>query len=450
MRQNRRSRNKGGLSGFFSGLAAWFRKIPEKLAAFPGHVKGHPKRYIAIAAALVLVLGGTVAATTLIKPPAPPEEVIAEEEPEEELVGEVIDIADEANRKEGWYTFVVAGTDQGGGNTDTIMVGAYDSVNGKVNVVSIPRDTLVNVSWSVKKINAAYLHGGIDGLKNELKKIVGFAPDSYAVVDLEAFVELVDAVDGVEFNVPQDMNYSDPTQDLYINLQAGYQTLDGEQAVGLMRYRSGYADADIGRIATQQDFLKAFARKCLQIGNVTKIKTFANIFNEYVETDMSLGNIIWYGSEFLKLSASDINFHSLPANTGASVRGGSYVAIYINDWVDMINEILNPYESDITTANLNILTTRSGSLYSTTGVIAGGESSFLDYYALTGQQDPDAVVPDASLDVDGDGVADGYDLDGDGVIDSLDGVNPIETTTSGGGVTGGEGTSGGGVTSGEE
>ena len=125
-----------------------------------------------------------------------------------------------ASLNENMYTFLVVGLDKVGYNTDTMMIGRMDTKTHEINVVSIPRDTMVNVSWSVKKVNTLYAAGinnggnGIDRLMDGLKDILGFQIDCYAVVDLNAFVQLVDAIGGVDYNVPVDMNYDDPSQDL--------------------------------------------------------------------------------------------------------------------------------------------------------------------------------------------------------------------------------------------
>ena len=104
-------------------------------------------------------------------------------------------------------------------------------------------------SWDIKKINSVYsrYNDGIGALKKQVKTLVGFTPDFYVKVDLEMFVELVDLVGGVEFYVPQDMNYDDPWQDLHIHLEEGLQVLDGEKAMELVRFRR-YSEGDIKRV----------------------------------------------------------------------------------------------------------------------------------------------------------------------------------------------------------
>ena len=304
-----------------------------------------------------------------------------------------------ASLVDGMYTFLIVGFDQVAYHTDTIMVGRMDTVNHTINVVSIPRDTLMNIPGGTKKINELFLRGmnntdgdqdaklqgGIDRLLEGITDILGFTPDVYAAVDLEAFVQLVDAIGGVDYDVPVDMHYSDPTQDLYINLDAGMQHLTGEQALAVMRFRSGYVTADIGRIGTQQDFLMSIASQFLSLGNIPKLGEFIDIFTEYVQTNMDAGNLAFFARQFLMCSSEDISFETIPANYNDAIKGLSYVSIYVDKWITMINEKLNPYDQPVTTSNVNILThsTTSG-FYSTTGTIAGGADSFTDYTYLRG------------------------------------------------------------------
>ena len=329
--------------------------------------KRQRRRVVTLAVLAAIALGLFAFIKMWAKPPEtsePPDEVIPS------------DPGGASVRKDGYYTFVVCGTDDGNGNTDTILVGSFDTVNDKVNVISVPRDTMINVPWSIKKINSAYGAGGVDRLSEELAGIIGFTPDFYVIVDLDAFVKIVDTIGGVDFDVPQDMDYDDPYQDLHIHLKEGPQTLDGEEAIQLVRFRHGYVDGDMGRIAVQQDFMKALAAQCLKIGNLTKVTEFANIFSEYVKTDLSVGNMVWLGTQLLEVDTDDIGFHTLPGNQDAKQNGLSYFTIYIDDTLAMVNQYINPYNEDITEDDVDILTQVNGSLYATSGTVEGGVNSF--------------------------------------------------------------------------
>ena len=270
-----------------------------------------------------------------------------------------------SNRKSNFFTFVLCGTDKGDSRTDTIMVASFDVDKKKVNIVSVPRDTILNKTWSVKKINSAYAYDGIDGLKDALKSVLGINVDFYAEVNLEAFIEVVDAIGGVEFDVPEDMYYEDPTQDLLIDLSEGVQRLDGEKSMELIRYRQ-YAMGDIKRISVQQSFMKAVFKQLLNIGNITKINQLADIFEKYMDTDLSSGNLIWFGEKLLGVKSEDVNTYTLPGGAG-NYEGLSYWHLDAEKVVEMVNDYLNPYKKDITLKDLDIVNALSGTLVSETG-----------------------------------------------------------------------------------
>ena len=292
-----------------------------------------------------------------------------------------------SGRKEDFFTFLVIGRDTGGGgNTDTLMLASYDVPNQKLNVMSIPRDTMVNVSWDIKRINSVYNYAGggddgIEALDKEISQLVGFVPDFQVAVEWEAVGELVDAIDGVWFDVPRNMNYDDPTQDLHIHIEKGYQLLDGEDAMGVIRYRHdndmryGYADGDLGRIKTQQAFLKAVVEQCLQIKNVARIQQLAEVFNKNVTTNLSIQNLLWFGQQaiFGGLEMENVNFVTMPC-TNKSVWSRSYNSMqsYVvpntDELVDLVNECFSPYLEDLSARELDIMYVNSdGTIGSSTG-----------------------------------------------------------------------------------
>ena len=319
-------------------------------------------------------------------------------EPVETGEGETWEEIDDSNteqpllsgaRKENYYTFLLFGTDKFSGSTDTIMVVSYDVKNQKLNLMSIPRDTMVNVSWDIKKINSVYAMGGIKALQKHVSKLIGFTPDYYVKIDLQAFVDVVNLLGGVEFDVPIPMHYHDPAQELSIDLEPGVQTLNGEQAMGLVRFRksdrgangriSGYDDT--GRVATQQAFLKAMFKQCLKIKNWTKITGYVEIFEKNVESDLTLGNMLWFARQAMNLSEDGFQTLTAPANYYASAwsrsvhQMQSYVTIYANQMITTVNESFNPYLSRVTMANLDIMSINAdGSLSSTSGFVADGRA----------------------------------------------------------------------------
>lgn len=287
------------------------------------------------------------------------------------------------DRQQDIYTILLVGNDDGNGNTDTIVVGRLDTVNHTMDFVSIPRDTLVNLDWNVRKINAVYAgtanSGGvaIDGLKAQIRNLIGFNVDCYAVIDLDVFVDTVDLMGGVWFDVPQAMHYEDPGQNLYIHIDAGYQCLNGEQAMGVVRYRSGYANGDLGRIEMQQQFLKAVATQFIRLGNIPNISQVVSLLAKNMDTDLSAANIAFFLRQALLCDSEDINFHTMP-NTPDMVYGLSYTFVELDPWLEMINQCLNPYNAAVTAANLDVVYKSGGTILSTSGNLRGSW-----YYSAT-------------------------------------------------------------------
>lgn len=294
-------------------------------------------------------------------------------------------------KSEDFRTILVFGTDKTSGLTDTIMIVSYDITNQKATVMSIPRDTLLNVSYrstSSKLINAQYkLNGrgenGIEALKTEVSKLIGFMPDYYVMIDWELVGQMVEAIGGVWFDVPCHMSYDDDVQDLYIHFEEGYQHLDGKQAMNLVRWRhnnDGTASmgggSDLSRLKIQHNFLKAVLKQTLQIKNAFRIGQLAELFGENVVSDLTVENLYWFASQAIMggLSVDDVNFVTMP-NYSVNIKGVKFryrVCPAKDQLLTLINESLNPFVQDVTFQQLDLIQISSdgNTLSSTTGRLA--------------------------------------------------------------------------------
>lgn len=253
------------------------------------------------------------------------------------------------HRVEGVYTCLLAGTDDGNGCTDTLMLGVFNTNNKTASLLSIPRDTLVVVNGSSKKINAIYAAGGMELVRQAVEELLAVPVDYYVSVDLRAFVKIVDEVGGVWFTVPQDMNYSDPTQDLYIDLKAGYQLLNGEDALDLVRFRSGYANQDIGRSQVQRDFLVTLVKQSITMSNVSKVNSLIQILNRYVDSDMPLKDMLFFATEAIGMDLKNaLQSTSLPGDWVSP-----YWELREDEVVDIVNS-LGIYEEEVPVDALSI------------------------------------------------------------------------------------------------
>ena len=351
------------------------------------------KMLLAVAIVLAVALVIVVACESLFVRPD------LEKKPSKDTGQEQIDYgegtpprADGERKSEDFYTVLILGRDTGGGgNTDTMLLASYDVTNQKATVMSIPRDTMVNVSWDIKRINPVYNYygageKGIQHLYKEVAQLVGFEPDYQVVVEWDAVGEIVDAMGGVYFDVPRNMNYDDPTQNLHIHQEKGYRLLSGDDAMQVIRYRHdnrvngktlGYPDGDLGRIATQQAFLKAVVEQLLQVKNLTKLNQFVKVFQNNVETDMTFTNILWFAQQavFGGLKVENVNFVTMP-NTPVSCWSRtyqnyqSYVVPNAQELLDLVNSDLSPFVEPSVLSDLDIMSINAdGSVSSTTGQV---------------------------------------------------------------------------------
>lgn len=260
------------------------------------------------------------------------------------------------NRREGVYTFLIVGLDDTSENMDTLLLATYDVTAGDVNFLSIPRDTAVDVPWSLKKINTVYGYrsssgGGIKNLKQQVRDLTGVFPDYYFVVDTEAVGQLVDALGGVWFDVPQDMDYNDPYQNLQIHQEAGYRLLTGEDVMEIVRFRSRGIDGDLARIQVQQDLMKAVIQQCLALEDWSDVLELAGIFSGNVTTDLSADNLLWFAQQAMEIDSDQVRFFTLPCSGGYE-KSILYLLADPEETAELINQYFNPYTYDISSADL--------------------------------------------------------------------------------------------------
>lgn len=261
-----------------------------------------------------------------------------------------------ANRKDGFYTVLLAGT-MDNYNTDSIMLISIDVNTKKVNAISIPRDTMVDVPRKNKKINAAYGVSGIEGLRDVVEDVTGIYADYYCVVDIESFMQIIDLIGGVEFDVPYAMKHRDDDPKFTINLKPGVQLLDGSNALKLVRYR-GTAQSDIERMNMQRQFLKAVGEKVLNSFTLKDLTKMVPVVIESIETNMSVKDMLWF---YRKVGVgfdteNNLNFYSMPMDDEpGSYNGQSYVYLNWREVLKLLNETINPYENDITGNDINII-----------------------------------------------------------------------------------------------
>ena len=220
-------------------------------------------------------------------------------------------------------TLLLAGTNEN--LTDTIIFAKYDTVNNKLYMMSIPRDTYTtNEMCNGHKINAIYRGKNLDAFLDEIETLLDVNIDYYAIFDSTFVKEVVDAVGGVEVYVPQKMYYVGGNPQIVIDLEKGLQVLDGKKAEQFLRFRSGYANADLGRVEAQRSFIEAFIQTVLEKENITKIPKLVKIATNNTKTNATTREIMKYIDEIKEVDMDNIESLTMP-NSPEYINGLSYV-----------------------------------------------------------------------------------------------------------------------------
>lgn len=220
-----------------------------------------------------------------------------------------------------------------GTRSDTIMLASFDRKTKEASIISIPRDTYFYREAygryeDTQKINAVYGTNKEDGMKaltEAIEELTGIPIHNYVKVDYKGVRAAVDAIGGVEVDVKFNMVYSDPYDNppLYINIPAGTKMIYGDKSVEFLRYRAGYPDGDLGRIKAQQGFMKSAIKKSLSL----KLPSVISAVYPYVETDLTLTDLLGLGKDAIGFSMENLDTLTLPG--GAKTMGG--LSFYIVD-----------------------------------------------------------------------------------------------------------------------
>ena len=259
--------------------------------------------------------------------------------------------------------------------TDTIMVVKYSPKNQQASLLSIPRDSFVGKSTSsataFDKINSKYQISPQSTI-DAVNRLTGLNLKYYVTVDTKALRDLVDAIGGVYFDVPIDMNYDDSSQALAIHLKKGYQLLNGMQAEGVVRFRhnnngtsypSEYGDNDLGRMKTQRAFIETVLKQTLKVGNITKVNQLINIAKEEVSTNIPWDTLKNYAVALMDFDTNNLKTGALP---GAAdyYNGLSFFIVNTKQSKEMVNNLFfstGENANDISSSNTISGTSTSGS-----------------------------------------------------------------------------------------
>ncbi len=329
---------------------------------------------------------------------------------------------DAVTQKEKFYNILVVGRDKVALNTDVLICASFDTANSKAATVQIPRDSYVEDDKGVKsKINAVFARGyteakkevqklkknasgktdaeiaelcknsaieitpetlkayisgkkklddictevGIKDLQDVITRTFGIYFDYYAIVSTDAFVQIVDAIGGVDVYVQEPMHYDDPLQNLHIHINAGQQHLDGKTAEGFVRFRSGYVQADIARMDAQKIFMTAFFKKLLSFSSLTRIDEIVNAVYKNLDTDMTVDNILAFVRPALNVDMSEITMLNMQ---GTPYNNGMYYSLNKEENLKIVNEHFNVFSHDLKPSAVHVIELVEGADVDYTGM----------------------------------------------------------------------------------
>lgn len=246
--------------------------------------------------------------------------------------------------------------DESEANTDTIMLVNYNPTLVQFNIISIPRDTkVILANEKAVKINSIYANKGGEALiMKVLNDMLDIEIDYYAYFNLSTFRKIVDLLDGVWIDIPCDLDYDDPLQNLHIHFKKGRQLLNGKKSEEYLRFRHPndgnyteellkyYDGSDLKRIEAQQEFLRQLVLQKAKIANITKLNNIIDTVFDNLETNIPLSEILKQVKlETIKeFNLSKVTIHTLP---GYAVDYSPWYYVYDKEKiVELIDEIITP------------------------------------------------------------------------------------------------------------
>lgn len=282
---------------------------------------------------LLLLVGIIVLAATLLFQPPKSDEPIG-------------------TRKDDTASILICGTDEDGTRTDTMMLMYISGSEQKVRLMSLPRDTYtITASGKAAKLNSAFGRNGtgeegMEVLMDYVRDIIGYRPDGYILVDFTLVPQIVDIMGGVKFDVPMDMDVAS------VAIEKGYQKLSGKQLMTLLRFRKGYATADLGRVEVQREVLKAAMDQWLSPIHIGDALEAMQLLENNSISSLSMSNYLWVAKTLLT-SLKDFENDTLPGYPEYR-HDVSYYVLKPSEVAELVNSSYNPYKVTITTDDLDI------------------------------------------------------------------------------------------------
>lgn len=239
-------------------------------------------------------------------------------------------------KNSGVVNVLALGVDGSENRSDTVILASMNLKTKEVSLLSIPRDTRVMYNGKYDKLTHLFSYDPTGQITlDTVKDITGADVNYMVIINFDGFSNAIDELGGVDVEVPDlgngGMYYDDPVQDLHIALEAGYQHLDGIQAQGFVRYRKGYANADLGRIETQRYFLQQLVDQKLNLQNILKVPAVFGALKGDLKTNYDCSDIVVQMIKLLSMEKDSIQSYSLPGEAGMTSTRYGVLSCFIYD-----------------------------------------------------------------------------------------------------------------------
>ena len=237
---------------------------------------------------------------------------------------------------DGEYLILLVGVDKNGDDdtntdftrTDTIMLLKADTKTGKMDLMSIPRDSRIKIRDKFDKVNHAHAFGGIELTMQTLRSFLGLDIDYYVQINYQALINIVDALGGVDYDVPEGITIDKGK----VQIKPGPNHLDGNEVMWYLRTRNIYNNGDIGRVNTQQGFVKAMVDEIVKKSKNMNIMTFISNYLKYVKTNLPMTAIMDLAGNINSFSSDKMDTHIVPGMEQTIDATSYYIPDFEKTW----------------------------------------------------------------------------------------------------------------------
>ena len=251
---------------------------------------------------------------------------------------------------DGEYLILLVGVDKNGDDdnntdftrTDTIMLLKANTKTGKMDLLSIPRDSRIKIRDKFDKVNHAHAFGGIELTMQTLRSFLGLDIDYYVQINYQALINIVDALGGVDYDVPEGITIDKGK----VQIKPGPNHLDGNEVMWYLRTRNIYNNGDIGRVNTQQGFVKAMVDEMVKKSKNMNMMTFISNYLKYVKTNLPMTAIMDLAGNINNFSSDKMDTHIVPGMEQTIDGTSYYIPDYEKTW-----QIVDEYYSSFKLEN---------------------------------------------------------------------------------------------------